>query len=188
MLSVIANLNILHGQYFPLFSCNLSTGYEPGASAALSSLYPGASNTTRPYNTQDLSTYLAHSFFPLSLPALIYRVCFLLSWRLYRVYFMCLVAVLPQSTALGGTTPTNFCFVCLLVLPQPTALGGTTPTNFFSCAWWFYPNQLHLVVLPQPIFYFLRLAVLSRPSALGGSTPTRSLIPVPVGSISINCT
>ncbi len=71
----------------------------------------------------------------------------------------------------------------LLLVP-----GGSTPTNcirrfyhnqsFISCAWRFYPDQLHLSVLPRRIVYFLCWAVLPRPTAPGGfSRPALSFVP-----------
>lgn len=137
-----------------LFSYNLSTGYEPGAYTALSSLYPGASNATRPYHyprSQHLSG--AQNF--------------LFYLREPIVFGSFLLTLVPRSLLVsGGSTPT-----CCTWRFYPDQL-------FASCTWRLYPDQLHLAALPRPIFYFLRSAVLSRPSAIDGSNPcARRLYP-----------
>ncbi len=68
----------------------------------------------------------------------------------------------------------------LLLVPGSSTLTNCTwrfyhNRSFISCAWWFYPDQLHLAVLPQPI-------------APCGSTPTNCLLLMLGGSTPTNFT
>ena len=172
------NLNILHGQYFlsshvtfqQVMSPALLPRFLPSILALLT--LPGLTIT------QDLNTYLTHSFF-LILPARAYCVC-LFYLDACTAFTSCTWRFYPDQLHLAVLPWPILCFLYLVVLPRPAALDGFNPTNYWlfvpggctptSCIWWFYPDQSFTSCAWRFYPDHQQLAVLTL--ALGGSIPT----------------